>query len=119
LQPEPAAATIPSPDEQTRQVAESPEAAAPGDIAPRQQPPIPPEDARYAGLGQPEPAAAGAGERRAAGTSNRQNVETYGENAVPSGTGVDTGELLDSARAAIRSGDLNPYSVLERLAITG
>lgn len=55
LQPAQEPATIPTPDELTRQVAESPEAAAPGELAPRQQPAIPPEDARYAGMGQPAP----------------------------------------------------------------
>jgi hypothetical protein len=49
-----------------------------------------------------------------AGTSNRQNVETYGEDAVPSGTGVDTTELLDNARADIRSGAVNPYNILSK-----
>jgi hypothetical protein len=59
LQPATEPATIPTPDELTRQVAASPEAATPGDIAPGQQPAIPPEDARYAGMGQPAPETSG------------------------------------------------------------
>ncbi len=115
LPPEPAGATLPTPDELTRQIAESPEAAAPGEIDTGHGVSIiPPEDARYAGMGQPEPATGVEGSRQAAGTSNRLNAEVYGEGAVPSGAGVDTGKLLDNARADIASGAVDPYSVLSQ-----
>lgn len=54
-----------------------------------------------------------------AGTSNRQNVETYGAGEVPSGTGVDTGELLDNARAALRNRSVDPNSILSRTRANG
>ena len=47
-----------------------------------------------------------------AGTSNRTFEKTYGSGVIPSSKGVDTVELLDNARAAIRSGNFNPYSIL-------
>jgi hypothetical protein len=114
-----------SPDEQSAEagqttgIAESPEATTPGDISGGQQPAIPPEDARYAGMGQPAPAEASPGSGQPAGTSNRINTEIYGDEGVPSGTGVDTGELLDNARAAIASGDIDPYSVLSKTQAKG
>lgn len=49
-----------------------------------------------------------------AGTSNRMFEETYGEGAIPGGEGVDTGMLLDNARADVRSGKVDPYEVLSR-----
>ena len=117
LQPEPAAATLPTQDEFARAAQTE---LAPGDIAAeRQQPQIPPEDARYSGVAVPEDQGLGTGDRQAAGTSNRQNIVTYGENAVPSGTGVDTGELLDNARTAISSGAADPYSVLSKTRASG
>lgn len=50
----------------------------------------------------------------AAGTSNRVFGETYGENVIPGGKGVDTAQLLDDARGSIRSGAVNPYSILSK-----
>jgi hypothetical protein len=55
----------------------------------------------------------------AAGTSNRLFQETYGEGQIPSGVGVDTGELLDNARAAVSSGAVDPYSVLSKTRSKG
>jgi hypothetical protein len=54
-----------------------------------------------------------------AGTSNRQNVETYGEGEIPSGQGADTVQLLDNARRDIRSGAVDPYSVLSKTRARG
>lgn len=73
------------------------------------------DESATATVGRASPEASiGRGQDFAAGTSNRQNVETYGKDEVPSGTGVDTGELLDNARTAIRNRSVNPYSVLSK-----
>src|SRR5439155_3327440 len=56
---------------------------------------------------------AGASERQTVGTSNRIFTQTYGEKDVPTGEGVEP-QLLDNDRAAIRSGDIDPYSVLRQ-----
>jgi hypothetical protein len=47
-----------------------------------------------------------------AGTSNRIFEQTYGEEVIPGGTGANTSQLLDNARASIRTGDVDPYSIL-------
>jgi hypothetical protein len=54
-----------------------------------------------------------------AGTSNRLFEETYGKDVVPGGKGVDTTELLDNARASIRSGGADPYSILSKTRAKG
>lgn len=48
----------------------------------------------------------------AAGTSNRVFRDIYGQDAIPGGHGVDTAQLLDNARASIRTGAVDPYSIL-------
>jgi hypothetical protein len=70
-------------------------------------------------VGQPEASGGSAEERPGSGTSNRAFTATYGENEVPSGAGVDTSELLDNARADIRSGAVDPYSVLSKTTADG
>ena len=72
-----------------------------------------------ASVGQPRSSDASGETGQTAGTSNRQNVETYGEGEVPSGQGADTVQLLDNARADIRSGAVNPYSVLSKTRARG
>ena len=71
-------------------------------------------DTESADLGQPRSETGGSGVGKAAGTSNRIFTEAYGDEGVPSGKGVDTGELLDNARAGIRAGNLDPYSILSK-----
>lgn len=76
------------------------------------------------GVGLPENPALGGERGRAAesgpaGTSNRLNTEIHGEDAVPGGKGVDTTQLLDNARASLRSGAVDPYSVLSRTRANG
>lgn len=113
---------VPTPDEQTRQIAESPSSTTPGDIAAGQQPTAPAAEGNGNGVGaRPELAPAGEAERQGApaGTSNRVFQETYGDQGVPQGQGVDTGELLDNARAAISSGDIDPYSILSKTRAKG
>lgn len=104
---------------------------------------IPPEDVKYAGtspefqarnaqagqsdtapvesasVGSPEPDRIGAPERPGSGTSNRAFEETYGDESVPGGAGVDTTQLLDNARADIRSGAADPYGILSRTRAKG
>ena len=83
-------------------------------------PEIPPQDVPYAGGQQaPAPPTAEVPASGAAGTSNRQNVVTYGEDVVPGGTGADTTQLLDKARTDIRSGAVDPYSILSKTRQSG
>ena len=64
--------------------------------------------------GEPVPEQAAPEAPVSAGTSNRVFKEAYGEGEVPSGTGVDTEELLDNARTDVASGRVDPYEVLSR-----
>lgn len=116
LPPKAVDATLP-PDEQTGRVAASPASTTSGDLS-GQQPtgsagPVGDVGARP-GVGE-----AGAEQRYPAGTSNRVNAEVYGEGAVPSGEGVDTLQLLDNGRRDIRSGAVDPYSILSRTRARG
>lgn len=71
-----------------------------------------PQVEREAPVTEPEPQAP-------AGTSNRLNAELYGDEAVPSGKGADTGALLDDARTGIATGKVDPYEVLSRTRKNG
>jgi len=115
LQPEPAAATIPA--QEQFQPQNEPRPTDQALEQPAGQPAAAPEQRAGVGTG----AAQGAGEpvRAPAGTSNRLNEALYGEQGVPSGKGVDTLELLDNARASIRSGSVDPYSILSRTRTKG
>jgi hypothetical protein len=119
LQQGPIATTIPSQDEFAGKL---PTEASKAENISGQQP-------EAADTGQPgmvRPADTGVGgergyntEQRPAGTSNRQNTETYGADVVPGGEGADTLQLLDNARADIRSGAVDPYSVLSKTRADG
>lgn len=112
LRPEPTVAKVGTPDEQTRRVAESPASTTTGDIS-GQQPTS--EGERGGDVGtRPAVGDVGTGERQGSGTSNRAFTETHGEDVIPSGEGVDTTQLLDNARADVRNGAVDPYTVLSR-----
>lgn len=120
LQPPEGSAKIPSQDEFARELP-SQQAGGAENVSGQQRQAA---DTGKPGVGLPENPGVGgergrAAESGSAGTSNRVNTATYGEEAVPSGQGVDTTELLDNARASLRSGAVDPYAVLSRTRANG
>jgi hypothetical protein len=117
---EPAAATIPKANEFTPE--QEPRPADQALVEPSGQQPAAPEQPSSVEAGQAPETLGERGQEYTggtAGTSNRVFSDAYGVEGVPSGTGVDTVQLLDSARADVRSGNIDPYSVLSKTKAKG